>query len=122
MRRAWALYPAGVVVAAVLVYAAGLMLAERADRGSVVAGVLLGAAFQLLLFAVTAVALPGKRLAAYGVGLLGRFMLVVVCALALVPATGLAAAPFLFALVSVLFATTLLEPVVLSAGTGKEGR
>ena len=30
--------------------------------------------------------------------------------------------PFLFALVSVLSAPTLLEPVVLSPGTGKEGR
>ena len=39
-----------------------------------------------------------------------------VAALAIVPASGLPPAPTLFSLVTVLFATTLLEPVVMAAG------
>lgn len=119
MRRGAVVLAAGVVVSGALVLAAGALLAGPEALGAVAAGVLVACGFQLLLFAVTELALPGQRLAAYGVGLLGRLLLVVVGALVLVPATGLAAAPFLFSLVSVLFATTLLEPVALAAGERK---
>jgi hypothetical protein len=118
VRRPWAVVLAGVAAIGALVFAVGASMAPGA-RGAVGAGVLAACAFQLLLFAVAAVALPGNRLAAYGVGMLGRLLLVVVSALLLVPATGVAAGPFLFSLVTVLFATTLLEPVALAAGERK---
>lgn len=118
MSRPWAVVLGGVAAIGVLVFAVGAGMAPGA-RGAVGAGVLVACAFQLLLFAVAALALPGNRLAAYGVGMLGRLLLVVVSALLLVPATGVAAGPFLFSLVTVLFATTLLEPVALAAGERK---
>jgi hypothetical protein len=116
--RPWAVVLGGVAAIGVLVFAVGAGMAPRA-RGAVGAGVLVACAFQLLLFAIAALALPGNRLAAYGVGMLGRLLLVVVSALLLVPATGVAEGPFLFSLVTVLFATTLLEPVALAAGERK---
>ena len=118
MRRPWAVVLGGVAAIGALVFAVGAGRAPRA-RGAVAAGVLVACAFQLLVFVIAAVALPGNRLAAYGVGMLGRLLLVVVSALLLVPATGVAAGPFLFSLVTVLFATTLLEPVALAAGERK---
>ena len=118
MRHAWAVLLGGVAAIGALVFAVGAGMAPAA-RGAVAAGVLVACAFQLLVFGIAAVALPGKRLAAYGVGMLGRLLLVVAGALLLVPATGVAAGPFLFSLVTVLFATTLLEPVALAAGERK---
>jgi hypothetical protein len=114
----WAVVLGGVAAIGALVFAIGAWMAPEA-RGAVAAGVLVACAFQLLVFVIAAVALPGNRLAAYGVGMLGRLLLVVAGALLLVPATGVAAGPFLFSLVTVLFATTLLEPVALAAGERK---
>lgn len=104
-----------VPVVGALVLAAGIAL-EPAGRGGVLAGVLVGCAVQLLLFALAALVFAEHPLAAYGVGLVVRLLVVVLAALVLVPATGLPAAPTLLSLVSVLFATTLLEPVALAAG------
>jgi predicted neutral ceramidase superfamily lipid hydrolase len=106
----------GVLVIGALVYAAGLALAQPDARGDMATGVLVGVAFQLLVLLIAAVAFPGNALAAYGVGMLGRLLLVIVAALVIIPAAGLAPAPFLYSLVTVLFATTLLEPVALAAG------
>ncbi len=118
MSRPWAVLLGGVAATGALVFAVGAAMAPDA-RGAVAAGVLVACAFQLLVFVIASVALPGNRLAAYGVGMLGRLLLVVAGALLVVPATEVAAGPFLFSLVSVLFATTLLEPVALSAGERK---
>lgn len=110
----------GVLLIGALVYVAGIALAGASAQRGVAAGVVIGCGFQLLFLAVAHLAFPGKQLAAYGVGMLGRLLLVLVAALVLVPATGLPPAPTLFSLVSVLFATTLLEPVALAAGTQKK--
>jgi hypothetical protein len=107
---------AGVLVIGALVYAAGLTLAQPDARGDMAAGVLVGVAFQLLVLLIAAVAFPDNALAAYGVGMLGRLLLVIVAALVIIPAAGLQPEPFLYSLVTVLFATTLLEPVALAAG------
>ncbi|HEX8361355.1 MAG TPA: hypothetical protein VF613_14675 [Longimicrobium sp.] len=117
--RPAALVPLGVLVIGGLVYGAGAALAPGARQG-VAVGVALGCVFQLLFLLIARVAFPGKQLAAYGVGMLGRLILVVASALVLVPASGLPAAPTLFSLVTVLFATTVLEPVALAAGTQKK--
>ena len=114
-RGAW-MAAAGVLVVGALVYAAGLALAQPDARGDVAVGVLVGVAFQLLVLVIAAVAFPRNALAAYGVGMLGRMLLVIVAALVILPAARLRAEPFLYSLVTVLFATTLLEPVVMAAG------
>lgn len=118
MSRPWPALLGGVAAIGALVFAAGAAMAPQA-RGAVAAGVLVACAFQLLVFVIAALALPGNRLAAYGLGMLGRLLLVAAAALLVVPATGVAAGPFLFSLVTVLFATTLLEPVALAAGERK---
>jgi len=119
MKSPW-LLPVAVLAIGAAVYAGGVALAGPGARGGVAVGVSIACAFQLLFLLIARVAFPGKQLAAYGVGMLGRLILVVAAALLLLPATGLPAAPTLFSLVTVLFATTLLEPVALAAGTEKK--
>lgn len=116
MKRGTLFAAAGALVIGALVYAAGLTLAQPDARGDMATGVLVGVAFQLLVLLIAAVAFPDNALAAYGVGMLGRLLLVIVAALVIIPAAGLTPAPFLYSLVTVLFATTLLEPVALAAG------
>lgn len=116
MKRGTMISAGGVLVIGALVYAAGLALAQPDGRGSLAVGVLVGVAFQLLLLAIAATVFPDNALAAYGVGMLGRLLLVIVAALVILPAAGLHPGPFLYSLVTVLFATTLLEPVVMAAG------
>lgn len=118
MRRETAILAGGTAAAVALTLAVGAAAAPE-RLGAVAAGALLGGAFQALVFALTAAVLPGKRLAAYGVGMVGRLLLVVLAALVVVPLAGVAPAPFLFALLAVLFATTLIEPVAHAAGTRK---
>ena len=116
MKRGTMVAALGTLVIGALVYAVGLTLASPEDRGAMAVGVLAAVAFQLLVLASAAVAFPENALAAYGVGMLGRLLLVIVAALVIVPAAGLRPAPFLYSLVTVLFATTLLEPVAMAAG------
>lgn len=123
MKRGTVIAAVGVLVIGALVYAAGLALARPDGRGALAAGVLVGVAFQLVVLAIAEFAFPDNALAAYGVGLLGRLLLVIVGALVIVPAAGLQPAPFLYSLVTVLFATTLLEPVAMAAGArSQKGR
>lgn len=120
MNRAFALVVPAVLLVGLLTYVAGLSLAGPAGRPAVLAGVALGCAVQLALFAVAGLLLQGKPMAAYGAGLATRFVVVVMSALVVAPAAGLAPAPFLLALVTVLFATTVLEPAVVAAGARKQ--
>lgn len=122
MKRGTVLAAAGVLVIGALVYAAGLALAGPEARGAMGVGVLLAVAFQLLVLAIAAFAFPENALAAYGVGMLGRLLLVIVAALVIVPASRLQPAPFLYSLVTVLFATTLIEPVVMAGARNQKGR
>ena len=82
----------------------------------VTVGVALAAVWQLLVLSVLAVTMRGNPLIAHGVGMLGRLAMVGVAGLVLIPRAGLPAAPTLFAMVTVLFATTLIEPVAFSTG------
>ena len=115
------LYLAGLAATAALVWVAGRAMAPEGVRG-VTVGVLLGAAFQLLVFALMVAVFPGRPLAAFGIGLIGRMVLVVAAALLIVPAAGLPPAPFLFSLVTVLFTTTLLEPVLMGSARKNDAR
>lgn len=116
MKRETMLAAAAVLLVGAVVYAIGLSLADPDGRGALATGVLTGVGFQLLVLVIAAVVFPGNALAAYGVGMLGRLLLVIVAALVIVPAARLRPEPFLYSLVTVLFATTLLEPVVMAAG------
>ena len=120
MRRKLAIFAAVTLAAAALVLAAGTALVAPTDRRGVVAGVALAAGFQLLVFALTLAAFPANAVAAFGVGMLARLVLVITAGMVLVPATGLPAMPTLLSMVTVLFATTLVEPVLFAAGQGNE--
>ncbi len=120
MKSASWLVPVGVLVIGAAVYAVAAAVVAPGARTGALVGVAVAVAFQLLLFGLARAVFARNPLAAYGVGLLGRLLLVIVSALVLVPAAGLPAMPTLFSLVSVLFATTLLEPVALASGTPKK--
>jgi hypothetical protein len=109
---------AAVAVVAVLVWGAASLLVRPAERGAVAFGVGAAAVWQALVLAVTATALPQSRLAAFGVGMIARFLLVAAAALVIVPALGLPMGPALLPMVTVLFATTLIEPVLFAPGAG----
>lgn len=109
---------AAVAAVAVLVWLAASLLVRPAERGAVAFGVAAAAVWQALVFAVTATALPQSRLAAFGVGMIARFLLVAAAALVVVPALGLPMGPALLPMVTVLFATTLIEPVLFASGAG----
>jgi hypothetical protein len=106
----------GIAVIAAAVLGAGAAMVRPEERHAVVVGVALAAGWQAVVFLVTAVALGHNRLAAFGVGMLSRLLLVMAAALVAVPALGVPAAPMLLSLVTVLFLTTLIEPVVFAAG------
>ena len=109
---------AAVAGIAALVYLAASLMVPPESRRAVAIGVGLGAAWQALVLTVTLVALGHNRLAAFGVGMLARFLLVAVAALVAIPALGVPMGPALLSMVTVLFATTLIEPVLFAAGAG----
>ena len=116
------IFAALTLAAALLVWLAGSAMTDAAGRPGVLAGAAIATLFQLVVFTLTTALLRSSRFAAFGVGMLARMLLVIVAALAIVPASGLPAAPTLFSLVTVLFATTLLEPVLFAAGAKDKSR
>jgi hypothetical protein len=111
---------AGVVAIAVGVYLVAALMVPAEQRRAVAIGVGAGAVWQALVLTVTLTALHHNRLAAFGVGMIARFLLVALAALVAVPALKLPPAPVLLSLVTVLFATTLIEPVLFAAGARNE--
>lgn len=115
MKKPHLAFPALVALAVALVIVAGGPMAGPAGRGAVATGALLGGLFQAAAFLLLVTLFPGKGAVVFGVGMLGRFAVVALAALVLVPVAGLAPAPTLLAMVSVLFGTSMLEPVFLAA-------
>ncbi len=116
---------AAVAGIAVVVYLAASLMVPPESRRAVAIGVGAGAwgggwgAGGLGVgLAVTLPALGHNRRAALGVGMLARFLLVAVAALVAIPALGVPMGPALLSMVTVLFATTLIEPVLFAAGAG----
>ncbi|HEX2095537.1 MAG TPA: hypothetical protein VHG28_24285 [Longimicrobiaceae bacterium] len=122
MIRRGMLFLVWVVAVTLLVVWMGARLAGPAARTGVAMGAGIGSVFQVLSFWMMLALFPGRQLLAFGLGMVGRFGLVAVVALLVLPVAGLPAAPTLFALVAVLFATTLLEPLFLAADTRKKLR
>ena len=106
----------GIAALAAVVWGVGSALVGPEGRPGVAAGAAMGGAWQVLVLGVLAVALPGNRLLAHGVGMLARLALVVAAGVVIVPAAKLPLGPTLLTLVTVLFATTLIEPVAFSTG------
>jgi hypothetical protein len=98
---------------AMLVWLVGAFFAP-ASREGVAIGAGAAFAFQSLAFWLLAgVLYPDKPALIYGLGMVGRFLLLAGVALYVVPTFGLAPIATLFSLVVTLFATTLVEPVFL---------
>ena len=103
------------VAALIVAMAVGISLAVK-DAGAVHAvwvSAWLAVAVQCAAFAFTRVVQPAQVLAAWGGGMLLRFMAVAAYALLGVKAMGLAQAPALLSFAAFLFVTTLVEPVFL---------
>lgn len=105
------------LVAAVVALFVGLvggMAVGAAGRSGVWWGALAGFLAQVAMFwSLFVLFFPTNRALAHGLGMVGRFGLVAVVAFVGLPLLGTAPAPTLLSLVTVLFVTTLAEPVVL---------
>jgi hypothetical protein len=99
-----------------LVWLAGRALTPAPAHQGVLLGAAMATGWQLLVLGVVGAALPGSPLLAHGVGMLARLALLVAAMLVLVPLLRLPPAPTLLTMVTVLFATTLIEPVAFAAG------
>jgi hypothetical protein len=98
---------------AMLVWLIGAWVAPGGRDGLAV-GAGAAFAFQASTFGLLAGVLGTERPALiYGLGMVGRFLLLGGMALVVVPALGVPPVPTLIALVATLFATTLVEPVFL---------
>lgn len=124
MTRKRLVYSAASLVLALVIGFLAAGIASDAGREGVVAGATTAVAFQLLVFWVFTGIFADQPVVAFGLAALSRLLLVVVMALVVLPRSGWAVAPTLLTLVSVLFATTLLEPVFLRPmhGTGTDDR
>lgn len=90
------------------------MLLEGTGRAGAWSGAVIAFAVQVTGFWLLFVwMLPDRQGIAHAVGMLLRMLLLTVLALWVVPTIGLPLAPTLLALVTVLFLTTLSEPMVL---------
>ena len=108
--------------AAVAAAVAGLawLLGGAPALAPALAGAGLAALAQLGMGWLLAVRLfPGQLLWVYGLGMLGRMVLLGLAVFVLVPATDLAPLPFSLSLVAVLAVTTALAPLLLAAPRGR---
>lgn len=107
-------YTTAAALVTLVVVACCAMLLEGAGRAGAWSGALIAFAVQVLGFWLLFVwMLPEQQGLAHGVGMLLRLLLLTVLALWVTPALGLPLAPTLLALVTVLFLTTLSEPMIL---------
>ena len=92
---------------------AGGILVPSEAREAVWIGAALAFAIQVVLFVAFFVLMFASRpLLAHGLGMLGRFVAVVMLSFFWVPLAGLPAAPLLLSVVAVMFLTTLMEPII----------
>lgn len=121
MNRQIASFPLAALVVGALCCLAALALAGPDASGSVLFGATTALLFQLISFQALTAAFPERQLMVFGLGMLGRMTLVGAMAVVVVPLTGSAMAPTLLTLVSVLFATTVIEPLFLRPTNGQRG-
>jgi hypothetical protein len=119
VKRSPYLFLVVVVVVAGLVAAAGPFLAGAGSGRPVAVGAVMAALAQCALFVLLVQAFPGRGMLVFGMGMMGHLVLLVLAMFVVVPLSGLAAAPTLISLVSVLFASTVVEPLFLSVDNRK---
>jgi len=101
-------------VLTILVGVVGSWVAGPEASGAIWLGAGLAFLIQFVLFVVLfVIAFSSRPLLAHGLGMLGRFAAFGAVMLLWVPFAGVPAAPLLFSLVTVLFMTTLVEPLIL---------
>lgn len=108
-----------VVLVVALVIPAGERIGGAGAAQGVMVGAAIAAAFQLASFTALTRLLPGKQMLVFGAGMLGRFVLVAAVALVVLPLSGLPAASTLLTMATVLFVTSVAEPVFLTNEIGK---
>lgn len=114
MRARGQIYSGVALGVSVLVGLAGAGLTGSEGQTAAWVGALAAGGIQAIVFALLPHWLgPGRRLLMYGLGTLARFAMFAAVALVGLPLLRLPAAPLLFALVTVFFLTTLLEPFFL---------
>jgi hypothetical protein len=113
-------FAAATLVVAALVLAGGWALVPPGARRGVLFGVAAAAVVQLVATSAAGAVLPANRVGAFGLGMIARFAAVVAVGVLVVPRAGLPPAPTLLSMVTVLFATTLIEPVLHASGAGKD--
>ena len=107
-------YTTAAAAVTLVVAACCAMLLEGTGRIGAWFGAAVAFAVQVLGFWLLFVwVLPRRQGLAHGIGAMLRLALVAVAALWIVPAAGLPAGPTLLTLVTVLFLTTLSEPIIL---------
>jgi hypothetical protein len=84
------------------------------DRSAIVSAGWVALGVQTVTFVIVRLVGPEQAVAAWGVGVLLRFTVVVLWAFLLVPAFGLAPAAALIALVVFFFISTVVEPLFLN--------
>lgn len=111
-RLAW-FAAAAVVVIGLAALALGMVFAGPGDHRAIRASAVVAVVVQLVAFAVVVLARPGSTFAAWGVGMLLRLGALAVMAFLGLKALGLPAPAALISLVTFLFLTTLVEPLLL---------
>jgi hypothetical protein len=102
-----------VVVIGLSALALGLLFAAPGDHRAIRVSALAAVAVQLVAFAVVALARPGSTFAAWGVGMLLRLGALAVMGFLGLKALALPAPAAMISLVTFLFLTTLVEPLLL---------
>lgn len=121
MKRQGIRFTLAVAAISVVVAAIGALAVSGPARAGVYVGTGLGFALQVSMFWLFFVwLLPGHFLVAYGLSVAGRFLVVLATAIVGVQLGGLPALPTLFALVGVLFLSTVLEPLFLKTNRLRE--
>jgi hypothetical protein len=114
MIRATALFGAvAVVVIALLAWVMTLVWPAPAARQAVLVSGVVALVVQLFAFAVVRLAPPAQSMAAWGIGVLLRLVVLMGYALVVPGAMGAPLAPALVSLVTFFFVTSLVEPLLL---------
>jgi hypothetical protein len=110
-------YAGAVMAAALLVALAATAIAPAGGWRGAAAGAAIAFGVQMALVLGLGTLLPGRRVLAVGLAMLGRFAAFAAVALVLVlaPGTGLPVAVTLLTLVTVFMVGSLLEPVLLGS-------
>ena len=119
MSRSPFAFPALALATAGLVALCGAGIHGGEWKGPIALGAALAGLYQAGSYLLLTRLFPGRGMAVFGAGMFGHLVLLGAAMFVVVPLAGLQAGPVLLSLVTVLFATTTLEPIFLSAHNRK---